>query len=158
MPTVSPHIFRSREQTVDNWRKQLNFDPLPPLLASENKAIQYFARGDLLGEQVGSIHSLWQLPEAQRILKKQLPDGAWPRTGEEKHPAINYRLIETWRQFRYLVEAVWIHPRASSGPKSGRVSILVPDPGGRFPRLLSQPVRDVLYRRNHGASHPGGIC
>jgi hypothetical protein len=100
---------------VDNWRKQLNFDPLPPLLASENKALQYFARRDLLGEQVDSIHCLWQLPEAQRILKKQLPDGAWPRTGEKKHPAVNYRLIETWRQFRYLVEQYGFtreHPQA----------------------------------------------
>jgi hypothetical protein len=89
---------------MDNWRKPLNFDPLPPLLAAENKALQYFVRRDLLGEQVDSLHCLWQLPEAQRILKKQLPDGAWPRTGEKKHPAVNYRLIETWRQFRYLVE------------------------------------------------------
>jgi hypothetical protein len=100
---------------VDNWRKQLNFDPLPPLLASDNKAIQYFARGDLLGEQAGPIHSVWQLPDAQRILKKQLADGAWPRAGEGKHAAIHYRLIETWRWLRYLVEAYGFtrdHPQA----------------------------------------------
>ena len=99
----------SREQIVDSWHKQLNFDPLPPLMASENKALQYFARRDLLGEHVGSIHSVWELPEAQRILKKQLTDGAWPRTGEKKHPAINYHLIETWRQLRYLVEQYGFH-------------------------------------------------
>jgi hypothetical protein len=100
---------------VDNWHKQLNFDPLPPILASENKALQYFARRDLLGEHVDSIHCLWQLPEVQRILKKQLTDGSWPRAGEEKHPAINYRLIETWRQVRYLVEQYGFtreHPQA----------------------------------------------
>lgn len=100
---------------MDNWLKQLNFDPLPPLFTPENKAIQYFAQRDLLGEQVGSPHCLWKLPEAQRILKKQLTDGAWPRTGEKKHPAINYRLIETWRQFRYLVEQYGFtqeHPQA----------------------------------------------
>lgn len=100
---------------MDNWRKQLKFDPLPPLLASENEAIQYFARRDLLGEQVGSPQGLWQLPEAQQILKKQLPDGSWPRAGVEKHPAVNYHLIETWRQFRYLVEQYGFtreHPQA----------------------------------------------
>lgn len=89
---------------MDNWRKPLKFDPLPPLLASENRALQYFARRDLLGEPVGPLHSLWELPEVQRLLTKQQPDGAWSRSGEKKHPAINYRLIETWRQFRYLVE------------------------------------------------------
>ena len=100
---------------MDNWRKQLKFDPLPPLLASENEAIQYFARRDLLGEQAGSPQGLWQLPEAQRILKKQLPDGSWPRVGVEKHPAVNYHLIETWLQFRYLVEQYGFtreHPQA----------------------------------------------
>ena len=56
-----------------------------------------------MGEQAGSIHQLWHLPQAQRILKKQQADGYWPRSGEQKHSAINYGLIETWRQFRFLV-------------------------------------------------------
>ena len=84
-------------------------------MASENEAIQYFTRRDLSGEQVGSAHQLWRLPEAVRILKKQQTDGAWHRPGEIKHPAINYRLIETWRHFRYLVEQYGFtkeHPQA----------------------------------------------
>jgi hypothetical protein len=100
---------------VDNWDKRLKFNPLPPLLASENRALQYFARRDLLDEPVDSIHRLWTLPEAQRILKKQLADGSWTRTAEEKHPAVNYHLIETWRNFRYLVEQYGFtreHPQA----------------------------------------------
>ena len=87
-----------------DWRKRLNFDPLSPLLASGNVALQYFARRDLLGERVGSLHRVWLMPEARRILKKQSPDGSWSRPGEKNHPAINYKLIETWRWFRYLVE------------------------------------------------------
>jgi hypothetical protein len=86
------------------WLKQLNLDPLAPLLASENEAILYFTRGDLLGEQVSPVQHLWQLPEAERILRRQQANGAWPRSGENKHPAINYQLIETWREFRFLVE------------------------------------------------------
>jgi len=89
---------------MENWRVQLKFDPIPPLLSSKNKAIQFFVRRDLLGEQMGTVNPLWQLPEAQKILRKQQADGAWPRPGEKKHPAINYRLIETWRHFRVLVE------------------------------------------------------
>jgi len=102
---------------MDNWQKSLKFDPLTPLLSSKNEAIQYFVRHDLLGEQVGPVQHLWQLPEAQRILKKQLANGAWPRSGENKHPAINYQLIETWRYFRYLVEQFGFtrqHPQAAS--------------------------------------------
>jgi hypothetical protein len=89
---------------VDNWRKQLRFDPLAPLLSSGNDAIRYFARRDLVGEQVDPIQYIWQLPDVQHILRKQLANGAWPRSGENKHPAINYQLIETWRYFRFLVE------------------------------------------------------
>ena len=90
---------------MDGWRKQLRFDPVLPLLSCGNEALQYFARRDLLGEDVGSAERLWQLPEARKILRKQQPDGSWARTaGTQKHPAINYALIETWKHFRFLVE------------------------------------------------------
>ncbi len=89
---------------MNDWRRQMNFDPIPPLMASGNLALQYYVRRDLLGEQSGPASSLWQLPEAEKILKKQLPDGAWPRADGSDHPAVNYRLIETWRQFRFLVQ------------------------------------------------------
>ncbi len=89
---------------MNSWPSHLIYDPLTPLLSSGKEALIYFARRDLLDEDVGPIDRLWQLPDAQKILKKQLPDGSWPRSGEHKHPAINYQLIETWRWFRYLVE------------------------------------------------------
>jgi len=89
---------------MDNWQKLLKVDPIPVLLGSGDQALQYFVQRDLLGEPVGQVSCLWQLPGAVRILKKQLPDGSWSRNGEEKHPAINYHLIETWRNFRFLVE------------------------------------------------------
>lgn len=100
---------------MKHWRKQFKSDPLPPLLSSGNEALVYFVRRDLLGENAGPVHRLWQLPEAQKILKKQRPDGSWPRPGESKHPAINYPLIETWRWFRFLVEQYGFtreHPQA----------------------------------------------
>ena len=89
---------------MDSWRRQLKFDPLRPLLTSDNLALQYMTRRDLLGEQVGPVLGLWELPTVQRILKRQLADGSWARLGEQKHLAINYNLIETWRQSRFLVE------------------------------------------------------
>jgi len=89
---------------MDAWRTRLKFDPLPPLLAADNPALRWFARRDLAGEDPGPVQDLWQLPGARRILKKQLADSSWPRSGEQKHPAVNYGLIETWRNFRFLVE------------------------------------------------------
>ncbi len=89
---------------TSNWLKPLKFDPLPALMSAENEALRFFVGRDLLDEPVGPVSCLWQLPEAQKILKKQQADGSWPRHGEKKHPAINDALIETWRQFRILVE------------------------------------------------------
>ena len=98
-----------------DWRARLSFDPLPALLSAEYPALHYFARRDLLEEPAGPIEQLWDLPEPCRILRKQQSDGSWPRSGEAKHPAINYGLIETWRYFRILVDKYGFtrqHPQA----------------------------------------------
>jgi hypothetical protein len=100
---------------MTDWRENLKYDPLPMLLSSNIEAVKYFAKRDLLREQVGSIKHLWELPEAQKFLNKQQADGSWPRTGLQKHSAINYSLIETWRNFRILIEKFEFtrdHPRA----------------------------------------------
>jgi hypothetical protein len=100
---------------MSDWKKQLRYDPVAPLLSSGSEALSYFARRDLLGERMGPPEDLWRLPGAGRILRRQLPDGSWPRPGGAKHPAVNYGLIETWRNFRFLVEQYGFtreHPQA----------------------------------------------
>lgn len=89
---------------VQPWRERLPYDPLPPLLEAGDPALEYFARRDLLDEVVPTVSYLWDLPGARRILKRQQADGAWPARGDSRHPAVHYHLVETWRQFRYLVE------------------------------------------------------
>jgi hypothetical protein len=89
---------------MENWQRELRFDPIPALLSSGDEAVHYFARRDLLVEDPGPIQRLWQLPAALKILKKQQPDGSWPHPGKKEHQAVNYRLIETWKQFRFLVQ------------------------------------------------------
>ncbi len=86
------------------WRSQLTYDPIPLLLSSGDEALIYFTRRDLLGEDPGPVDRLWQLPAVKKILRKQQPDGSWTRTRENKHPAVKVELVETFRQFRFLVE------------------------------------------------------
>jgi hypothetical protein len=98
------------------WRKQLRFDPIPAFLSSGDAALQYFVRRDLLGEEAGPIDLLWQLPQAQKILKKQQPDGSWTFPGKKMYTAQNYGLVETWKQLRFLVEVYGFnreHPSTS---------------------------------------------
>ena len=89
---------------MDEWQTRLKFDPMAPLLDSGDKALLYFTQRDLLDQETGPVQQLWQLPGALKLFRKQLPNGSWPRAGSTEHPAINYHLIETWRQFRFLIE------------------------------------------------------
>ncbi|MCX5973461.1 MAG: hypothetical protein NTU59_02050 [Coprothermobacterota bacterium] len=95
---------------MKNWIRPLRTDPLEPLLGSPDPAIRYFAERDLLDEPVPPIDTIWDLPEAQRILRKQQADGSW-KSGSHKGTAsgVKYTLIETWRQFRVLVEQYEFH-------------------------------------------------
>jgi hypothetical protein len=100
---------------VEEWRANLRVDPVPLLLVSDSEAIRCFSRRDLLGERVGPISSLWELPDARRILRKQEADGSWRRSGKAKITAVNTSLVETWRQVRFLVDQYGFtreHPQA----------------------------------------------
>ena len=89
-----------------NWQNLLAVDPVSTLLNSGEKAIYYFTRRDLLNESVPPINSVWELPEAQKLLKKQQPDGSWEKPGNQKevYPQWYYKLVETFKKFSIFVE------------------------------------------------------
>jgi hypothetical protein len=91
---------------MKNWFKQFRIDPVSELLASNNEAISYFVRRDLLEEKVEPISHIWRLPEAQKILKRQQSNGSWKYPGKKTvvYPKHHYSLLETWKQFSLLVE------------------------------------------------------
>jgi hypothetical protein len=84
---------------------RLKYDPLPGLLAAEEEALLHFARRDLLDDSEDSPLALWDLPVVRRTLGKQELDGSWTsRSSRVKPGASNYRLIETWKALRILVD------------------------------------------------------
>jgi hypothetical protein len=91
---------------MTGWREQLAHDPVPALLAAEDKALLYFTRRDLLDEAVTPVEGLWHLSQAAKLLRKQQPDGSWKYPGSRKHglPNENYALLETYRSLRVLIE------------------------------------------------------
>lgn len=91
---------------MKDWQEHLKFNPISSLLSSNNEAIEYFVRRHLLEEKVRPIDYIWELPEVKKIIKKQRSDGAWesPNRNKYKYPDVNYSLIETWKQFRFLTE------------------------------------------------------
>lgn len=88
------------------WLSHLKIDPSPVLLKSGNLAIAYFAERDLLEQEVPEINWVWQLPEVQKIFRKQQSNGSWKHTGKEtvSYPKHYYSLIETWKNIYPLIE------------------------------------------------------
>ena len=91
---------------MTKWLAQLKFDPTPTLLSSGNEAVEYFTKRDLLEQEVAPIEHIWQLPEAQKTLRKQQSDGSWKYIGRKtvSYPEWHYSLLQTWKTFRVLVE------------------------------------------------------
>ena len=89
-----------------NWHSVLQYNPITPLLSSENKAVAFFTARDFLGNVDKSPEILWDLPEVQKIVKKQQHDGSWKYPGGNKNirSQENYDQIETYRNLGYLVE------------------------------------------------------
>jgi hypothetical protein len=103
----SSHTNAKRRISLSaKWLESLNVDPIPALLGWEHPALGYYARRDLLGESVEDVETLWDLPEASHLAKKQLPDGSWKygSKGIDPDTGQNYFLLETFRNLRILVE------------------------------------------------------
>lgn len=90
---------------MKKWFGDFKHDPMPPLLASDNRAIVLFAERDLLDKTI-QAEGLWQLPEVQKILRRQKPDGCWVYPGgkEQVRSEENYNQLETYRNIGVLVE------------------------------------------------------
>ncbi|MBI9047505.1 MAG: terpene cyclase/mutase family protein [Anaerolineaceae bacterium] len=90
-----------------NMRLQsvLEYDPFPALLGKE-KALDYHIDKDFIHDSGAEPHTLWELPEAARLSRKQLADGSWKYSGKSIDPqyGTNYFLLETFRNIRVLIE------------------------------------------------------
>jgi hypothetical protein len=82
-----------------DWWNKFKYDPLVPLLESNNEAIVYFTKRDLLDQNVEPITTIWDLKQPQTILRKQSSHGYWDYPG--KNP--NYRLLQTFKNTQVLV-------------------------------------------------------
>jgi hypothetical protein len=91
---------------TQDWLLHLKVNPIPFLLNCGSPAVEYFARRDLLCEEVKPTSQIWQLPEVQTIIRRQQPDGSWKHSGKGPvtYPSYHYALVETWKNLRILVE------------------------------------------------------
>jgi hypothetical protein len=82
------------------WPKQFKYDPVKPLIESDNPAVFYFTRRDLLqGSVAPTADTLWTLVTPQRIISRQESGGYWKALGKNE----DYYLIETFKLLQTLV-------------------------------------------------------
>jgi hypothetical protein len=88
-----------------NWVKKLDINPLPFLLESNNPAIVYLCKRDLLDEKVEPVETLC-LHEPNLILKRQQPGGFWKYNinSQDMRTVRSYNLLETYHNLGILVE------------------------------------------------------
>ncbi|MBN2154258.1 MAG: terpene cyclase/mutase family protein, partial [Candidatus Lokiarchaeota archaeon] len=84
----------------------LRCDPVPSLRAVSSTALRYHVKRDITGDDPGPVESLWALPGAVQIIKKQQPSGAWPDPRQARHAGspTNYLQVETYRNLAVLIE------------------------------------------------------
>jgi hypothetical protein len=101
---------------MEAWFAKLKNDPIGPLLECGNAAVRFFAQRDLQGKDAGPIETVWDLPEAKKLLKKQQPDGSFGPVKKKAGAGEKYGLTETWRAFRCMVDQYGMdraHPAAA---------------------------------------------
>ena len=91
---------------MEKWIRQLKHNPVPSLTGSENAAISYLAKRDLLEDKKEPIEKLWDLREPKKLLTKQQKDGSWnyPNPRFKIRSQENYNQIETFRTLGILIE------------------------------------------------------
>jgi squalene cyclase len=91
---------------MTDWLELLPYDPLLPLIFTDNKAVACFAKRDLFDDHDNSVASLWTLPAVQNLLKRQQADGSWHYRGgkPQVRSQQQYNQLETYRVVGELVE------------------------------------------------------
>lgn len=85
----------------------LKIDPRPSLSRLGDSALEYWVKRDLLELKSADVRELWKLPAVKTILQMRNSEGGWDYPKKEyggKSWGSDYRLLETFRQLRLLVE------------------------------------------------------
>ncbi|OPY33085.1 MAG: Prenyltransferase and squalene oxidase repeat protein [Methanomassiliicoccales archaeon PtaU1.Bin124] len=89
-----------------DWRSHLQVDPLPYLLITDDEALAFRVRRDLLGESELRREGSWLMPEVGRLMKRQREDGSWRYPGGRSGEALgeDYDFLQTYKIMALLVE------------------------------------------------------
>ncbi|HJX38186.1 MAG TPA: hypothetical protein VJ714_06290 [Anaerolineae bacterium] len=135
---------------MEDWLGHLGVDPLPLLQASSNEAILYFVRRDLLGEEVGPVESLWELPQVVKILRKQQEDGSWRYPGGKRDIRMQ-RSYDQLQTYKVLMDLVGKYELSREHPAIPRAAEFL------FSFQTDEGDLRGLYREQYSPNYTAGI-
>jgi hypothetical protein len=147
---------------LDDWLQKLKHNPLTFLTASKNHAIHYFISRDLLDESLKSIESLWNLPQAISLVRRQQLDGSWRYLGGGKshlRSSEDYNQLETYRNLGELVEKYGFNKQHATIEKAASFLFLHQTEEGDFRGIYgtqyspnySAAIMELLIKAGYGA-------
>ncbi len=145
---------------MKKWLIGLTHDPIPTLLEYGDIPIASFVRQDLLGETI-AVQDLWQLPEAQKIVRKQQPDGSWiyPGVRDGIRTQENYNQFETYRNLGILVEEFGLNKKHPAIQEAAEYLFTFQTPEGDFRGIYgnqyspnySAGITELLIKAGYGS-------
>ena len=139
----------------------LTVDLAPLLASSDNAALAFFARRDLLGGGDDPVSVLWHLPEARRVLGKQNPCGSWryPSAKRAIRSQENYDQLETFRKLGLLVEKFGLTREHSSVERAATYLLWFQTDQGDLRGIYgNQYAPTYVGRRDPRAADQGRVC
>lgn len=121
------------------WQQQLTYNPIPPLLQTDNRAIVFFAERDLLGIKK-DYDQLWQEHAVLRLVHRQRSDGSWkyPNSNQSIRSQTNYDQLETFRNLGILIAKYNLDNRHAAIAKAAEFLFSFQTPEGDFRGLYGK--------------------
>ena len=147
---------------MSEWTKRLKRDVVGMLVGSNDPAISYLARRDLLGERLSGAGALWNLPDCSRVVARQRADGSWryPGGNQVVRSQTNYDQLETYRQFGILVYRFELNRRHPAIDRAARFLLSFQTDAGDFRGIYgsqftpnySAAITELLVKAGYGSS------
>jgi hypothetical protein len=136
------------------WHKQFKYDPVKPLIQSDNPAVLYFTQRDLLQRPVAPVTgTLWTLPTPQRIINRQEPGGYWKALGKNE----DYYLVETFKLLQTLVYQYGLDKSHPAIAAACEWIFTHQKDEGDIRGFIGNQYAPLLHRHCGGAFNPGRI-
>jgi hypothetical protein len=111
------------------WKDRLRYDPVPHLLQTEDEALQFFVKRNLIGVESLRSDGLLFSPPVRSLVKRQSADGSWTYRGRRSE-GCDYEYLETYRNLAILVDKYGLARKHAVVERACEFLLSLQDPEG----------------------------